>query len=228
MRRLVVALLATSAFTFAAQAADMAVKAPVKAPPVQMYNWTGCYIGGNVGGIWGRSNVNIPAYPANFNINTSSIVGGGQVGCNYQVEQFVFGVEGDWDGMNLKGDALTGATLSERYSVKWNWEASARGRLGYAVAGTPWLLYATGGATWAHLSNANFIPGPVTTTALSGTHNGWTLGGGVEYQLTPNWIAGIEYRYSAYQTKRYNYLGPVDVNLKTNAVMGRISYLFRL
>lgn len=229
MRRFVVALLATSALTFAAQAADMPTKAPVyKAPPVAMYNWTGCYLGGNVGGIWGRSNVDIPAYPSNFNIDKSSLIGGGQVGCNYQVQQFVFGIEGDWDGMSLKGDELTGAAASERYSVKWDWQASVRGRLGYAPAGTPWLFYVTGGATWAHLSEANFIPGPVVTTATSGTHDGWTLGGGFEYQLTPNWIAGVEYRYSQYQSKRYDYLGPVDVDLKTNAVMGRISYLFHL
>ncbi len=230
MRRLVVALLsATLLGGVAANAADMPVKGPIyKAPPIVFYNWTGCYIGGNVGGIWGRSNIGIPAYPANFNITDSSAIGGGQLGCNYQVQQFVFGIEGNWDGMSLSSDGLTGAALSERYSVKWTWEASVRGRIGWAPAGTPWLIYFTGGPTWAHLNNGNFIPGAVATVAQSGTHNGWTIGGGVEYQLTPNWIAGIEYRYSSYQTKRYNYLGPVDVNLKTNAVMGRLSYLFHL
>ncbi|MCW5692428.1 MAG: porin family protein [Pseudolabrys sp.] len=130
--------------------------------------------------------------------------------------------------MNLNGDELSSGALAERYSVKWTWEASVRGRIGWAPAGTPWLIYVTGGPTWAHLNSANFIPGTVVTTAQSGTHSGWTIGGGVEYQLTPNWIAGLEYRYSSYQTKRYNYLGPVDVDLKTNAVMARLSYLFRM
>lgn len=230
MRRIVVALLgATLLGGAAASAADMPVKGPVyKAPPIVLYNWTGCYIGGNVGGIWGRSNINIPGYPSNFNITNSSAIGGGQLGCNYQMQQFVFGIEGNWDGMSLSGDALSGGAAAERYSVKWTWEASVRGRIGWAPAGTPWLIYFTGGPSWAHLNSANFIPGLVVTTAQSGTHNGWTIGGGVEYQLTPNWIAGIEYRYSAYQSKRYNYVGPVDVDLKTNAVMGRLSYLFHL
>jgi len=228
MRRFVVALLsATLLGGVAASAADLPVKAPpiVRAP---IYNWTGCYIGVNAGGIWGRSNVNIPGYPSNFNINESSLLGGGQLGCNYQVNQFVFGVEGNWDGMSMSGDAASGGAASERYSVKWNSEASIRGRLGYAPIGTPWLIYMTGGATWAHLSSANFIPGLVTTTAQSGNHNGWTLGAGVEYQLTPNWIAGLEYRYSAYQKKTYNYVGPVDVDLKTSAFMARLSYLFHM
>lgn len=229
MRRFVVALLATSALSVSAFAADLPVKAPpMVAPAMPIYNWTGCYLGGNVGGIWGRSNINIPGYPSNFNITGSSLVGGAQAGCNYQVQQFVFGLEGDWDGMSLKGDALSGGAAAERYSVKWDWEASLRGRLGWAPAGTPWLLYITGGAAWAHLKDGNFIPGLVVTTSQSGTHTGWTLGGGVEYQLTTNWIAGIEYRYSQYQSKRYMYLGPVDVDLKTSAVMGRISYLFHL
>jgi len=91
MRRLVAGLLgATLLGGVAAQAADLPVKAPVyKAPPLPIYNWTGCYLGGNVGGVWGRSNINIPGYPSNFNINNSSFIGGGQLGCNYQIQQFV-------------------------------------------------------------------------------------------------------------------------------------------
>jgi outer membrane immunogenic protein len=207
----------------------MPVKAPVyKAAPVAIHNWTGCYIGGNVGGIWGTSNINIPGYPSNFDIDMSSIVGGGQVGCNYQMQQVVFGIEGNWDAMDLNGDHLSGGAASERYSVKWTWEASVRGRLGFAPAGTPWLFYVTGGPAWVNLDSANFVPGVVVTTAQSGTHTGWTVGGGVEYQFTPNWILGVEYRYSQYEQKTYTYLGPVDVDLKTNAVMGRLSYLFHL
>ncbi|MBI5912517.1 MAG: porin family protein [Betaproteobacteria bacterium] len=229
--RIKVASLLAAAISFGAaqavSAADMPAKAPVyKAPIAVAYNWTGCYVGANVGGVWGRSNINIPAYPANFDINDASFLGGGQIGCNYQMSQFVVGVEGNWDWMDVTGSALTGAAAAERYSVRWDWDVSIRGRLGYAPAGTPWLLYITGGPAWAKLGSANFIPGAVVTTAQSGTHNGWTIGAGAEYQWTPNWIVGIEYRYSAYQSKRYVYAGPVDVDLKTNAVTARLSYLF--
>ena len=68
----------------------------------------------------------------------------------------------------------------------------------------------------------------VITAAQSGTQSGWTAGGGVEYQWTPNWIFGVEYRYSQYQSNRYVYVGPVDVDLKTSAVMARVNYLFHL
>ena len=45
-----------------AAAADMATKAPImRAPLVAAYNWTGCYIGGNAGGVWGTSNIDIPS-----------------------------------------------------------------------------------------------------------------------------------------------------------------------
>jgi outer membrane immunogenic protein len=210
-----------------AAAADMATKAPImRAPLVAAYNWTGCYIGGNAGGVWGTSNIDIPAYPANFDIRNSSFTGGAQVGCNYQMQQIVIGIEGNWNWMDITGDSLTTGAAAERFSVHWNWDASLRGRLGWAVGGTPWLLYVTGGVAWANLESANFIPGAAVTTAQSGTHTGWTIGGGAEYQFTPNWIFGVEYRHSEYESKRYVYLGPVDVDLKTDAVTARLSYLF--
>ncbi len=40
-----------------AMAADMAVKARPVAPPVMIYNWSGCYIGGNIGGGWKRNSL---------------------------------------------------------------------------------------------------------------------------------------------------------------------------
>src|ERR1700704_5986411 len=90
-----------------ALAADMAPrysKAPM-APPVIVYNWTGCYIGGNVGG--GRG----PALPTqnpqgggagivpnnNFGVSdgNGSVIGGGQIGCDYQFAgNWVVGIQG--------------------------------------------------------------------------------------------------------------------------------------
>ncbi len=234
MRHTVSTLLTTAGLSLAAisvgAAADLGARPVYKAPPIvaPVYNWTGCYLGANAGGIWGTSNIDIPGYPSNFDIKSSSFIGGGQLGCNYQAQQFVFGIEGNWDWMDLSGDGATGGAAAERFHVRWNWDATVRGRLGYAFAGTPWLLYITGGVAWANLDNANFIPGLAVTAAQSGTHSGWTFGGGVEYQFTANWIAGLEYRHSEYGSKRYQYVGPVDVDLKTDAVMARLSYLFRM
>src|SRR3954468_4153832 len=106
-------LLAVSAVE--AVAADIPMKAPVRAPVVApVSNWTGCYIGGNVGGGWARNRVTwggiveaptafatdaatvIPA-AANADFSATGFVGGGQIGCNYQFNSFVIGAEVDAD-----------------------------------------------------------------------------------------------------------------------------------
>src|ERR1700737_5222564 len=101
--------------TGVASAADMAIKArPVVAP--LMYNWSGCYIGGNVGGGWTRTDTtrisNDAAGPAVANYgreNDSGFIGGGQVGCDFQAgSSLVFGVQGQFDFGNINGrHALT-------------------------------------------------------------------------------------------------------------------------
>ena len=96
-------------------AADIPVKArpvaPVMAAPV--YNWTGLYIGGNVGGGWGRAEYqstanttffgDVGAGTAPFSHNTSGFIGGGQIGYNFQSGSFVFGVEAMFDYSDIKG-----------------------------------------------------------------------------------------------------------------------------
>jgi len=70
-------------------AADLApiMKAPVAPPPVA-YRWTGCYIGGNVGGAWSNANYTLDnsVFVEDFDFNPSSVIGGVQGGCNYQVQ----------------------------------------------------------------------------------------------------------------------------------------------
>jgi len=116
----------------AASAADLPTKAPLVAP--SSMSWTGCYVGADAGFVWGRSNLNIPAYPFTGDINMDSFAGGPFVGCNYQfASNWVIGVEGDWSWMDLNGDVLTGGGSSERYAQKWDWSASVRGRLGFVM-----------------------------------------------------------------------------------------------
>ena len=116
--RLQVALIAavsTVALTQIASAADLPRKAPAAAPAAPVYTWTGCYIGGNVGGAWSRQTGDFAAVPAveqvpgTINQNDSSVIGGVHLGCNYQFDpRFVVGVEGDWSwtGLNGSGSAL--------------------------------------------------------------------------------------------------------------------------
>jgi len=223
---------ATLALATAATAADLPVKAPFyqASPPVAFYNWTGCYVGVNLGGTSGTSNEIIPVYPANFDISQSGVTGGGHVGCNYMFAQnWVVGLEGDFDWTNLRGDELTTGVFSERYYLRWNWTASVRGRLGYTI--NNWLIYITGGGAWANLNSAYFGGYTVAfpnSPSVSGTHFGWTVGVGIEYGLTANWIVGIEYLFAQFDRKTYicSICGPVNFDLQTNTVRARLSYKF--
>jgi opacity protein-like surface antigen len=98
MRHLSIAVIAaasTVAFTQIATAADMPVKAPVyKAPVIAPYNWTGLYIGGNVGYSWGKANTDfnasnggsltIPGFAGSESVKPKGTIGGGQIGYNWQ------------------------------------------------------------------------------------------------------------------------------------------------
>src|ERR1700752_3774049 len=93
-----------------ASGADLAVKAPSAVVPLS--NCTGCYIGGNVGGGWSKmdtTQVQIDTAPptatqANFGSEKDSgFLGGGQVGCDFQTTNLVFGIEGQFDFGNING-----------------------------------------------------------------------------------------------------------------------------
>src|SRR5882757_404693 len=118
MKKMFLATVALAALVGApAMAADLAVKAPLyKAPPpVYIYSWTGCYVGGNGGGMWvhkdysltgvglaGFNGFNFPAI--NFGGHDASTgIGGIQGGCNYQVGGWVFGIQGDYDWARANG-----------------------------------------------------------------------------------------------------------------------------
>jgi len=99
MRRLGLALLASTAFVGAAAAADIQAARPVyKAPvlaPVPVYNWTGFYVGVNAGYSWGQQDNSISGTAVGTN-KVNGFIGGGQIGYNWQVNQIVFGLEADF------------------------------------------------------------------------------------------------------------------------------------
>jgi len=243
MRRFVLAMLSATAMSAAAGAADLPVKAPV-APIVTHYNWTGCYIGGHAGAGWARTEWTNTAdttafgdlVPGNgFTQTNSGFVGGGQLGCNYQVNQWVFGIEGTFAGSTIKGDltnTVFGAGLDDVFTNRINSIATVTGRLGYAW--NNWLLYAKGGYAGASVKFSVSDTAGANQGSGSQTHwhNGWTVGAGLEYGLTPNWILGLEYNYIGLQTKSYDVAGAsagvytFDVKPRIHEVLARLSYKF--
>jgi outer membrane immunogenic protein len=140
-----------------ARAADLP-PAPFYAAPIAIpiFTWTGCYIGGTVGGVWGSSTDNWAPNPAGFpvsasaitgqtsaTLSTSGVTGGGEGGCSYQVSPwFVVGIEGDWQATGLSGTTngvVNVAGTTNPWSESWSshWLATIRGRAGYAAARPP-------------------------------------------------------------------------------------------
>jgi len=261
MKRFLIATAISVGLAANAYAADLARPAPApapvytKAPPLATYSWTGFYIGGNVGGAWGSFDpstslafspfgwFNVLSTPqvtaaGQQSIKPSSIIGGVQVGYNWQTGSLVLGVEGDFDWMHLSGSASTGpvtyaccgpAAFVLTSQAHTDWLATARGRIGFAADN--WLFFATGGAAFTDL-HASFgftdncastpVCGGAGTNAneavsLSSTEVGWTAGGGVEYGIGPQWSVKAEYLYVAFpRVSGVGFLNPVVFGSNNN------------
>ena len=256
------AILALSAAPAAAQ----------MAPAATGIDWGGPYIGGSVGGEWGQApgRVNlsptaagaVPGSPAVaggtqhlYGSTDATPTGGIQGGYNWQLpNNIVLGVEGDFRGGGLSTTTTTPATSTtgiapnSTFKASSDWNASVRGRVGYAW--NQWLFYGTGGVAFADSTlKANFanriapdgtvVPG--SSASRSSTLMGPTYGGGVEYAFAPNLSVGAEYRYTDYGHASGN-LGNVgttgaagavatapatgSVGLRDNTLLMKVNYHF--
>jgi outer membrane immunogenic protein len=192
-------------------AADMPVKAAVyKAPPpIVAYSWTGFYVGGHLGYGWAKPDVSDPTTGAPVAAPLPSprgFLGGAQVGFNYEVARWVFGIEADYTWTDVKGTAncfvlscAPGGLTLYGYPDQ---HATLAGRIGYDFDRL--LLYVKAGGAWVHekfqhtaIAGARCL---VPCTA-SNTGTGWVVGGGFEYALTNNWSVKLEYTYMNFGTK---------------------------
>ena len=243
MKKIVLALGLIGAAS-SAHAADLRARMPVKAPPpmVAIYNWTGFYIGGHVGGGFSRSPAVTTvtasgAFSSAGGSTDSAFLGGGQIGYNWQFSpNWVFGIEADVSASDIR-NGYTGATAVPATTASYRQGidvfGTVRGRLGYAWNNT--LVYATGGYAWAdtdatrvQLTGA-FPVANGTTETVSRTLSGYTVGGGLEYGFSPNWSAKLEYNYIDLGNRGYNF--PVSArttafDTEIHAVKFGINYRF--
>jgi outer membrane immunogenic protein len=181
-----------------AAAADMPTKAP--AAPTADPTWTGCYVGGNVGATWGSGDFTTTLLPGSHlgtgldTVNSTispgfahdtALIGGGQLGCNWQTGALVVGPEGDFSFSSLKPSqtntgAAPGFTFANTNSLKMDWLATVRPRVGVTFDRT--LLYVTGGLAVAQLNYtqtySDTLPDTTGGSSASATRTGWTIGGG--------------------------------------------------
>jgi outer membrane immunogenic protein len=177
----------------AADAADPIPAPAYRAAPLipVIYDWTGFYVGGHAGFGWTGGG------------GGSGVLGGGQAGFNYQVGQWVLGVEGQVSAANIKDSVSATVTLpgfaigTARADATVDWISTLAARAGWAF--DRWLVYGKVGGAWAHVS----VDAVATITAINGgasaavsankTSSGLMLGFGAEYVLWDNWTAKAEY-----------------------------------
>lgn len=227
MRRISPGLVALALAAMAivpARAADMAPAPGYYPPPAAyqpaLYNWTGIYIGGHLGGgmladtVTTTTTTTLLPVGATTDIHPWDILGGGQIGANYQFAPWVVGVEAAWTSSALSGSTTIPTLLfpgvTERSTSNPQWFVTATGRAGYAF--NTYLLYVKGGAAWMHVQYtqdtlaatvANF--GVFATQSVVTNRTGFVVGAGLEYGMTENFSARFEYDFYDFGTANYNF-----------------------
>jgi outer membrane immunogenic protein len=236
MKKLLLSATALASLSgFPALAADLPARTYTKAPAMivsPVYTWTGFYVGVNAGGVWSNSDIEWAGSNAPGTIGTglataqtgdlklSGFTGGGQAGYNYQVSNWVWGIEADINYTGLRGTRLTHPAApfvnTEFTNVESRWLSTVRGRAGIAI--DRWYLYATGGLAVANVSyfDSAGVAFPFTNGSNT-TRVGWTAGAGVEWAFNQNWSVKAEYLYVD--------LGSVSYNGLTNPTFGTLTGL---
>jgi outer membrane immunogenic protein len=184
MRRFVVALTMSAVVVLGIAplaSADGVDRVRVRSAPVVVAapSWSGCYGGGNVGYSWGRASTDITDPPIAVGVDTipgkthsgsanlTGIVGGGQLGCNWQPSssRWVFGLEtdfqysgekGSWERNDPNSFVLVPGDVTSRGNVnldpdaRISWFGTFRGRIGYDWNNL--LFYGTGGLAYGRVS----------------------------------------------------------------------------
>jgi outer membrane immunogenic protein len=205
MKRLLLAgFTVTALLGGAVRAADITAPARLyQLPPVVPYfTWAGCYVGGNVGGLWAKRDWNEQILGDRLfgtdlgSYTTRGVLGGAQAGCNHQTGAGVFGIQIDYDWSNASGSntPLAFASLVPPVTDQSRISslASVSGRVGYAW--DRFLGYVKVGGAWQQSTYSLLVAGLVAATARE-TRGGWTAGIGGEYAFLDWLTAFIEYDY---------------------------------
>jgi outer membrane immunogenic protein len=241
MKKLIVASIALAAWVGSpAMAADLAVKAPLyKAPPpIAVFSWTGCYFGGNVGGLWVRKDFSISAIPGRppgtplGGHDADSFFGGVQAGCNYQAGNWVFGVQADYGWADAVGSHADTFFIGFIDRSRTDSLGSVTGRVGYAWG--RFLGYVKGGGAWEHDRYYALLAATGATVAsATETRGGWTVGIGGEYAFTDNLSGFVEYDYYDFGTRAVTAVSPtgfafgdVDIRERKSVVKAGLNWKF--
>jgi outer membrane immunogenic protein len=254
MKKLAIAIAVAGLVGTPAFAADIAANPPPSLLPVPVYSWTGWYVGGDLGGIWGGDPINLSTTNLQFcggagcpvgglasavasaqgttgvfSGNNHGVIGGGQLGYNWQFANWLAGLEADFQGVS---DRLTetskstfgvvgfpGSTIATALSVEkeLDYFGTVRGRLSW-LPNPQLLVYGTGGLAYGGAKSSLTVnqtltnlggavqSNPSANGGISQMRTGWTAGGGIEWMPAPQWSVKLEYLYYDLGSVTYNAL----------------------
>ena len=233
MIRTLLATVALGALSVMASAADLPGRSPAPSPVYALpaFSWSGLYAGADLGYVWGGTRALVPFAGVIASPKANNVSLGGHLGYRHQYSNnFVVGLEGDasWIAGNRARASFPvgGADALNRL----RWDAGLRASLGYSFGRL--LPYATGGVAFTAEDGCTSAPGGacVANSGYSNTRTGWTIGAGLAYALTDNWIANAEYRYADFGSKTYvtpGIGGGITVSrIRSNTVLVGLSYKF--
>jgi outer membrane immunogenic protein len=217
-----------------ALSADLTQITPAAAPVVSEFDWTGAFVGANVGWAWSHSSLDTynllnGVYAGSGSSNSSVPIGGAQAGYLYMLpSRFVFGGSTalDWNG------STSTTTINGVYADKTTTGLTGNvvGRAGYAFGDI--FPYVFGGWTWQNTTYSQTqllgaLPG--LNEQSSSVRNGWVLGPGLAYRFMKNWEVFGEYQYEDYGSLPVSY--PVmnrtnHTGLKINVISLGLNYKF--
>jgi outer membrane immunogenic protein len=233
MKKFLIAGAALAAFASGASAADLGVRRePIPSAviaPVPVFTWNGVYVGANIGYGFGQSRWSDPLTGVGVSPNTNGILGGVQIGWNYQINNMVLGLEADASAADLHGwRSCPNAAFT--CASRANFLGTVRARAGYALDRT--LFYVTGGVAFGNFKHREYTAAPVALVgSYSNTRVGYALGAGVEHAIANNWTVKAEYMYHNFgsSTALAPTLDPVgDVRIRSDihTVKLGVNYLF--
>ena len=184
-----------------ALAADLPRRAPAPLPPpLPAFVWTGCYLGGNLGGAWANVEVTDVATGVTASHSNSGFAGGGQIGCDYQMGAWVVGIRNMFDGTSIRETTpFSDGVFDGSFDSHVRWFDTLTGRVGW-LAQPNLLFYAQGGAAWTQANFTFHDATGLTVGEVSRNKTGWTVGGGVEWMFVPHWSVFLEYNFMGFGT----------------------------
>ncbi len=201
MKRFSLRMAAAVALSTLMTSAPSALAADLLPPPppppeirTSVYDWSGAYVGGMISGVMVDATY-VPLAGPDPNLDGDGVLGGVYAGYNYQMGNFVLGIEGD-----AQFGEVNPNNLLDNVDQDIDFMATIRGRLGYAHDRT--MAYFTGGV--AFMDSEIILPG-FGGESDSKSHTGYVLGGGLEHAWTDNMVGRIEYLFASFDTKQYDF-----------------------